>query len=179
MTVTAAFLLAVLVGSPAATPEVPRPRFAAGASGAIAHIEGGSGEHDETLSIGLFAAWRARRFLALAARYSRAPITHNYSQVRFQSSYHRLALAPEARLPIGRRFDFFGWVGPEVMLLRSSLWAENTAERASTRAYLGVGCGGGAAVRIGAIELRTEVAIGLRDDRVDRAFVGSVLWIWP
>lgn len=179
MTSTIVLATAALLAADAAGTDRARPRFAAGGSLAITHVMGGSGEHDEALAFGLTAAWRPHRFLAVAARYSHAPVDHQYGQLQFSSAYHRVVLAPEGRLPLGERFDFAGWIGPELVVLRSALTAAPGGERTSGRSSVGVALGGGVAYRVWRVELRADAALGLRAGRQDRAFIANVLWTWP
>lgn len=156
----------------------PHPRFAAGPSFALAQIAGGSRQRDEAIALGLTGGWRPLANLSLLARYARATLDQDYGQLRFHSAYHRLTLAPEARLPLGPRFDFLALAGPELVLLRSALWDREGGTRERSRWYLALTAGAGAAYRIARVELRADVVVTARDRRTDLGTFASALYTW-
>jgi hypothetical protein len=158
----------------------PAPaRFATGLSGAIAQIETSSGETDEALSPGIVAAWRplSPLWLWVFGRYSFSSEAHAYRDLTFKSHFHRVSLAAEGRLPIGRGADAALWAGPELVWQRSSLADAVMAAPDRGRLDAGLSTGVAAMIRWFPVELRLDVAFGLRDGRVDRAVIASVLFL--
>lgn len=163
--------------NPVAPPGEERPRWAVGASFGLAQVAGGSGAHDEALSLGAAAFLRLARQLAVGLRYQRAAVNRRYEELRFDSAYHRLAIFPEARLPLGTRFDFAAFAGPEVILLRALVADRDTRDRRA-RGYVGAAAGAGAMYRWTRLELRGDFVFSWRDRRTDRVVAGTLLYVW-
>jgi hypothetical protein len=177
VTAAPAALLALLAfhGATRGDPDAPA-RFAAGLGFALQQVTAGSGERDETRALGALGVWRPTRPLALALRYSGAAVNHRYDQIHFESTYHRLGLAPEGRLPLGPHFDFAASLGPEVTLLRSRL-GDGSGVRARTRAFWGFAAGLGALYRWTRLEIRADLLVSRREGRTDLAVGGFLLYL--
>ena len=157
-----------------------RPRYTLGASFAIADIVAGSGERDGVVAGGVVAAFRPVRYGALIARYGYAHVGHDYGDVGFSTSYHRLGLAAEARVPLGLTFDFAAALGPELVFLRSNLRGTGGGGAGGdrSRTSLGLATGLGAIYRIGRIEVRADSTVARRLESFDLFFGGAALFCW-
>ena len=170
--VVPAVLLALNLGGP------PPPRFSAGLTAGVAEVKGGAVARSMFGTYGLAASYRPLRLAALRLSYARMTETHDYTAFRFDTTYHRLTLAPEARLPMSNRLDLAVAVGPALTILHSSL---DTSGGGGSRsgARWALWTGGAMLVRVWRLELRTDVGLTLLDRGPDLAAGLAVAYSIP
>jgi hypothetical protein len=126
---------------------------------------------------GVAATYRPLRLAALRLTYARmGGETHDYGAFHFDTTYHRLTLAPEGRLPLSRRVDLALAVGP-VLTIAQSMLESPGAGGSRSGARWALLTTGGVLLRAWRLELRTDVGVLLLDRGPD-VMVGLAVAYW-